>query len=130
MTTEPVFQRIEVGNDGVGVVQNVVISYGTLTVPAGSMHRTLSPSHMPVISESWTISVPENVAIHWTSADGKPHEAVAPVRDFIRDAGCFHGFQFFFVDDHVDIYLLTRKYDCSKLLDVEKIKVYSSAKPW
>jgi len=49
------------------------------------------------------------------------------MRSFIQDAACFHGFQFFFVDDHVDIYLVSRKYDCSKLLDVEKTKVFSSA---
>ncbi|HZR34417.1 MAG TPA: hypothetical protein VFA75_03500 [Nevskia sp.] len=126
-TPKPVFQRLEVGNDGVGVVQNVVIAYGALTVPAGTMHRTFSPSHMPVVSESWTISVPERVAISWTSADGQSHDVVAPMRSFIQDAACFHGFQFFFVDDHVDIYLVSRKYDCSKLLDVEKTKVFSSA---
>ena len=37
---------------------------------------------------------------------------------------CFHGFRFVFVNDHVDIYLLKRKYDCTKLLDLEQIKVY------
>jgi hypothetical protein len=129
MSTNPVFQSIEYGNGGHGVVKNVAIVYGSISLPAGrASNKTLAASPLATVYEAFTVTVPESVTIRWTSADGQDHEVIAPARSIIRDAACFHGFQFFFVDDHVDVYLLNRKYDCSKVLDVERIKVYSSAR--
>ena len=126
MTTEPVFHNLEFGNDGKGVVRDVAVTYGDIRVPAGNAHKVFGPNHMATVTEVRTLPVPENATIEWSSADGQHHEATAPMRSLIQDPNCFHGFRFFFVDDHVDIYLLSRKHDCSKVLDVGRTKVYTT----
>ena len=123
MTTEPLYQRFEFRNDGQSAVTGVTVVYGAATLPRGGRPRDF-PYHMLTLSESEVVPVPDSATIRWTSADGQHHEIVAPVRKFIDNIACFHGFRFVFVNDHVDIYLLKRKYDCTKLLDLEQIKVY------
>jgi len=124
MTAEPVFQSFQFGNRGQGVVQDVEILYGGRTLPRGVMNKTFKPSEWKLLSEAEVVPIPDEATIRWTSADGQHHQVVAPVRSFIKDAACFHGFQFVFIDDHVDIYLVQRKYDCTKILELEHTKVY------
>jgi hypothetical protein len=127
MISRPVYHGLDVGNYGNGTVRNVIISYGSLTVPAGDMHRTLPPTHSTLISESWSVAVPEEAIIKWTSDNGRAYEIVAPMRSLVGDLDSFHGFQFLFIDDHVDIYVLHRKKTNSKFLDVERSKAFSSS---
>ena len=123
MTTKPLFQRFEFVNGGQGAVNGVEVIYGAATLPRGGRPRNF-PQDMLTLSDSEVVPVPDSATIRWTLADGQHHEIVAPVRKFIDNIACFHGFRFVFVNDHVDIYLLKRKYDCTKLLDLEQIKVY------
>ena len=123
MTTKPIYQSFEFVNNGQGAVSGVEVIYGSVALPRGVANKNF-PSHMIPMTESEVVPVPDTATIRWFSADGQRHEVVAPVRSFIHDAACFHGFRFLFVDDHVDIYLVRRMYDCTKLLDLERIKVY------
>jgi hypothetical protein len=122
MTTRPVYQRFEFRNGGRGV-NDVEVVYGAVTLPRGGRPRSF-PYQMLTLSESEVVPIPDTATIRWTSADGLHNEIVAPVRTFIDDIRCFHGFEFRFVDDQLEIYRLKRMYDCTKLLDLERIKVY------
>lgn len=124
MRNERVFQAFEFGNYGQGSVTGVEIAYGPITIPRGTAHRDYEPVHRVLTRETEVISVPESAAIRWTSADGQHHEVTAPMRSFIQDASCFHGFRFQFVDDHVDVYLISRVGDCAKLLNTKLTKVF------
>jgi hypothetical protein len=73
--------------------------------------------------------VPNTATIRWTSADGQRHEVVAPIRSFFQDTAHLYGFRFFFVDDHVDIYLLKNRNPGPGMPDIERIKVFPPDKP-
>lgn len=121
-----VFQMFEFGNDGKGEVHDVRIQYGSFVIPTGTANSDYKPSHMMAVSESLTVPIPESAKIHWISADSKVHDITAPIRSFVENPQCFYGFRFFFVDEHVDIYVLNRTGDCSRLQGVERTKVFSS----
>ena len=120
-----VFQRFEFGNDGEGIVRNVRIMYDNLEFPT-TVQKDFGPDHVVVFSESLEIPVPESAELHWTEANGKQHNVYAPIRSMVKNPACFHGFRFFFVDDHVDIYILNRKGDCKHMQGVDTTKVFSS----
>jgi hypothetical protein len=64
--------------------------------------------------------------VSWYSRDGKLHSVAVPTRELIKDWSVFVGFKFFFVDDHLDVYLLTnRAQRVDKYLDVIETKVFS-----
>jgi hypothetical protein len=124
MSDEPLYQTFEFGNFGHGAVTAVQITYGALTLPRGFAHKNFGPVNRVTTAESEVSRVPESVTIRWTSADAQRHEVVAPIRSVVHDRSCLHGFRFAFVDDHVDIYLISRVRDCSKLLDTKETKVF------
>lgn len=121
-----VFQRFEFGNDGQGEVRFVKVQYGKFVIPTGTANSDYKPSHMVAVSESLVIPIPETAEVSWISENGKQHDVTAPIRSFVDSPSCFHGFRFFFVDNHVDIYVLNRTGDCSRLQGVERTKVFSS----
>ena len=127
--TKPVLQAFEFGNDGQGVVSAVTVDYAGVMLPIGGEHKRFGPHHGPTTSEIRELPVPDTATIRWTSADGQQHEVVAPIRSFIQDTAHLYGFRFFFVDDHVDIYLLRNKHPGPGFPDVERIKVFPPAKP-
>jgi len=50
MSTNPVFQSIEYGNGGHGVVKNVAIVYGSISLPAGrASNKTLAASPLAMM---------------------------------------------------------------------------------
>lgn len=121
-----VLQMFEFGNDGKGEVHDVRIQYGNFVIPTGTANSDYKPSHMIAVSEDLTVPIPESAEIHWISADSKVHDITAPIRSFVENPPCFYGFRFFFVDDHVDVYVLNRTGDCSRLQGIERTKVFSS----
>lgn len=121
-----VFQRFEFGNDGHEAVHGVKIHYGRIVIPSGTANGDYEPSHMTAVSESQTVPVPESADVRWISGDGREHDVTIPIRSLVDNPSCFHGFRFFFVDDHIDIYMLSRKRDCSHIVEIERTKVYSS----
>lgn len=121
------FQRFEFGNDGRGEVRAVKVRYGDFVIPSGTANSDYKPSHLVAFSETLTIPIPDAAEIHWISADGKSHEANAPMGSFVGNPACFHGFRFFFADDRVDIYVLNRKGDCRQMQGIERTLVFSSA---
>lgn len=121
-----VSQIFEFGNDGHGIVRDVKVHYGSLVIPSGTAHSEFDPNHMTPVSEAWDAVIPESAEIHWVSAGGSAHDVTAPIRSFVLKPSCFDGFRFMFVDDHVDLYIINRKGDCTKLFDVETTKVFSS----
>jgi hypothetical protein len=128
-TTKPILQAFEFGNDGLGIVAGVTVDYAGVTLPIGGEHKRFGPLHRTTFSEIRELPVPDTATIRWTSADGQQHELVAPIRSFIQDMGHLYGFRFFFVDDHVDIYLLRNRHPGPGFPDVERIKVFPPAKP-
>jgi hypothetical protein len=127
MTTKPILQAFEFGNDGEGVVVGVTVDYSGVSLPAGGEHKRFGPHHGPTVSEVRELPVPDTATIRWTSADGQRHEVVAPIRSFTHDTAHLFGFRFFFVDDHVDIYLLRNRHPGSGMPDIERIKVFPPA---
>jgi hypothetical protein len=77
-------------------------------------------------SESQEIPIPKIASISWYSGDGKFHEARVPIQDLIEDFSTFYGFKFYFVDDHLDVYVLinAKRMDPKFLRIIEK-KVFS-----
>lgn len=124
-TGKRIFQRFEFGNDGRGEVNDVKIQYGDLLIPTGT-HRRYWPNHLTGFSETLTIPVPDTADVHWVSADGAAHDATVPVRKFVRNSSCFHGFRFFFADDRLDAYVLSRTGDCRDMQQVESALVFST----
>jgi hypothetical protein len=120
------FQRISVGNDGQGEVRDFKIVYGDFVIPHGTNFEKIGPIHGVARSESQNISIPEVASVSWHSADGKFHEISVPIQNLIEDLPSFYGFKFYFVDDHLDVYLLSRaeRIDPKFLRIVEK-KVFS-----
>jgi hypothetical protein len=123
----PFYQTLEFGNDGSEKVTGINVRYGERDFPSWTASSELPPNHRVMKSESGNFVLPDFAEIVWIAADGKSHRATAPIRSFVHDPSCFHGFRFFFVDHHIDIYLITRRYDCSKMIDVAREKVFSSA---
>lgn len=119
------YQRFEIGNDGVGVVRDFKIVYGELTMPHGTNLDELPPIHRPIRSESQVVAIPEIAEVSWYSADGKMHNAIVPVRESIKDLSSFYGYRFYFVDDHLDVYLLSQKTPkTSEYLQITRTKVF------
>lgn len=121
-----VFHSLQFGNDGTSVVTNVRVNYGGKVFPEGFAHHTYDPNHQMTFSESHALPVPQVATVFWTSADGRDHKVEVPVGSLIEDAKRFAGFRFFFVDDHVDVYVRYKKPGWPKILDVDIKKSYSS----
>lgn len=119
------FQSFDFGNDGVGNITGGRIQYGRIKLPTGRDFDN-PPLHRTTFSETITIPVPETALITWRSQDGHSYAVDAPIRSLIRDPGIFYGFKFYFVDDHVDIYLTERINNPGPYLDVKYTKIYSS----
>lgn len=103
------YQTFEIGNDGKDVVRDFKIVYGELTIPHGTNFDEIPPVHRPIGVESRVVAIPETAEASWQAADGSKHHVRVPVRALINDLSVFYGFKFFFVDDHLDVYLLTEK---------------------
>jgi hypothetical protein len=56
------YQRIEIGNDGQGVVRDFKIVYGELTIPHGTNFDQIPAVHRTISSESQVVPVPEIAA--------------------------------------------------------------------
>ena len=120
------YQSISVGNRGARAVHDVSINYNGRVFPSGTLGRTITPGPSVRASESWVLAIPEEVEILWTSDDGQHHRVVAPLHRFVPNEGAFLGTNFSFVDDHVDVYVESRKPTKSRFLDADITKVYSS----
>lgn len=123
---EKVYQRFEIGNAGTKPVRNVKIVYGDLTIPHGSNFYELPAIQGTLRSESQVVPVPDVATVSWHSGDGGKHEAVVPIRQSIRDFSRFYGWKFYFVDKHVNVYLISRKSPASsRYLELVDEQVYS-----
>jgi hypothetical protein len=123
------FQSFEYGNDGVGTITNIEIHYGGLLLPSSdSARESMHPPgfHIAPFAESQDAVIPENAVAFWTSADSKRHTATLPIRALIPDLRGFSGFEFFFVDDHLDVYLKSLGPAGAKYQEVRSTKVYST----
>jgi hypothetical protein len=120
-----IYHSLEFGNDGKGNVENVEVTYDTQVVPYGT-HSSFAPNHRTMYSEGFNLAVPTAATIRWTSADGKGHLVEAPMRSLVGHLDTFQGFQFYFVDDHVDIYRINAKIEGTKISNMDRTKVFSS----
>ncbi|HEX9146621.1 MAG TPA: hypothetical protein VGA09_20310 [Candidatus Binatia bacterium] len=121
-----IYQTFEIGNDGKEVVRDFKIVYGELTMPHGTNFDEIPPVHRPIRSESQVVAIPEIAEVSWHSADGRKHNISVPVRSLITDLSVFYGFRFFFVDDRLDVYLISAKVPkTSGYTDTVATKVFS-----
>ena len=100
-------------------------STGSITIPRGTASMDYVPVHDVLTQEAEVVSVPETAVIRSTSADGQHHEVSAPMRSFTQNATCFFGFRFQFMDDHVEIYMITHQNPCRQLQGKKSTKVFS-----
>lgn len=107
------------------LVKNIRIQYGEGLFPFGSDRYGLRPDHLPHGSDTFTAPIPEFANVQWESEVGNHFHARVPMRSLIKDTRCFYGFRFSFVENQLDIYVLNKKYDCNKLIELDRIKVYS-----
>jgi hypothetical protein len=120
------YQRFEIGNDGKEIIRNFKIVYGKLTIPHGTNFDEIPPAHRTIGSESQVVPIPATAEVSWHSADGKMHSVSVPVRELITDMSVFYGFKFFFVDDRLDVYLISEKRPRrSEYLETVATKVFS-----
>lgn len=105
---EEIFQQFEIGNSGKGFISDFRLIYGDITFPSGSNFTGMPAVGGTSHSEGRIVGIPEMAHVTWDSADGLKHEANVPIRSFIKDLSHFYGWQFLFVDDHLDVYLLSK----------------------
>lgn len=123
-----VFQRIEVSNDGRSNVSHVSVLYGTQELIPGTARRTYPAGNaaLNTYSQGMDSIIPERTHVQWETEDGTSHEATIATHSLVRDFRAFYGFRFWFVDDHVDVYLIERVPNPSHYLSLKYTKVYSS----
>jgi hypothetical protein len=68
----------------------------------------MPPIGAPSESQGRVIAIPEVAQVMWESEDGLKHEADIPIRSLIKDFSNFYGWQFLFVDDRLDVYILSK----------------------
>jgi hypothetical protein len=102
---QPMLQGFDLINGGRSDVRDVEIRYGDYVFPPGGESSVVRVQKIKGLGfhQGATVSVPESAAIHWVSSDGQSHDALVPIRKWITHWDEFHGFQFIFVDDHVDV---------------------------
>ncbi len=123
-----VFQSIEVGNDGRTSVHGVSILYGSDELIRGPARQQYPAGNAGLYSSSEGLTgvIPEQTKLHWVTEDDAAHDVTIQTRSLVRDFATFYGFRFYFVDEHVDVYLAEKVPNRSHHLSVKYSKVYSS----
>jgi len=103
------YHHIEIGNAGVAVVRQFRIAYGDVIFPGGSNFEEIPPVHRTISSEGRVVPVPIVAEVSWFSADGVKHQVSVPIRQLMQRSRHFYGWKFYFVDDRLDVYLLSEE---------------------
>lgn len=122
-----IYQQFEIGNSGDGSVRNFKITYGSITFPGGTNFTEIPPVGGTSRSEGHVVQLPELAQVTWESADGLKHQVNVPARSLVRDLSHFYGWQFLFVDDHLDVYLLSKDRSSTVFSFRSAEKVFSSS---
>jgi hypothetical protein len=124
----PRLQGFDLINEGADTVSDVQIRYGDYVFPAGDASAVVRVPRIkgPGFHQGATVPIPATARIHWLTVDGQRHDVTVPISDLISDRAHFHGVQFIFVDEHVELaFVYEREPPAPDGMDV--VRVYSSA---
>ncbi|HEY8976025.1 MAG TPA: hypothetical protein VIN75_17545 [Burkholderiaceae bacterium] len=123
-------QGFDLLNEGAGDVHDVQVRYGThVFPPAGATAVVRAPTVTGQgFHQEATVAIPATAQVHWVSVDGRGHDATVPIDTLIADRALFHGVQFVFVDDHLDVVFAYER-EAPKPRGLDYLRTWSSAAP-
>lgn len=123
---DTVFHSVDIGNEGIGVVDQVSVNYGGIEIIGGPARARYLPKRGIFGSTGLTTPVPDRFDVHWVSSDGVAHSAVVPSGVLVQDMSTFDGFRISFHDDYVDVYVMEKIATPGPYLNLRARKVFCS----